>query len=120
MRDANLIFGDEVAVLGAEVETDTLVIEYPNKGEGTVLWWHVLVTTEFAAGTSLVFTLRDSDDDITYRDAILTDDILLADLLVGKEIVIGMRYDSQEYWKVAATPTGVFNAGEFSSWIEID
>ncbi len=122
MRDALLIFGDSIAVLGANVDSDTLELEYPNKGEGTVLWWHILVDTDFAGGTSLQFVLMDSDDDFSAdtRDAITTDDVLLADLVEGKEIVIGIHYDLKEYVKVQARPTGVFTAGDFHSWIEID
>jgi hypothetical protein len=121
MRDALLIFGDDIAVADADVDSDTLELEYPDKGEGTVLWWVVKIPVDAAGGTSMQFALMDSDDDITYRDAILTDDILLADLTKGKEIKIGMRYDLQEYVKVQARPTGTFTgATAFSSWIEID
>lgn len=122
MRDSLLIFGDgNLVTTGAEDSTDTLDLANVDKGEGTVLWWHVLVDTVFATGTSCVFTLADSPDDSTWRSRISSDVILAATLVLGYEYIVGIHWDTQRYLKVITTAVGTFDTGSsYASWIEID
>lgn len=124
MRDKLHLFGDNIDATGAAGDTDstdTLDLEKVDKGEGTVLWWVVRLREDFAGGTSCQFILADSPNDSTWRERIQTDAIVLAALLEGLEIKIGIHYDTQRYLKVIARTLGTFTGTDrFHSWIEID
>lgn len=125
MRDANLIFGDNVDLTGAAGDTDftdILDIEQINKGEGTVIWWVVRLEEDFAGGTSVQFALADSATvGGTYVEKILTEVTLLAACLEGKEWKIGVPYTTNKFWKVIGRTLGTHTGSNLvGSWLEID
>ena len=124
MRDKLHIFGDNIdatGVAGDYDSTDTLDLGKIDKGEGTVLWWKVMLEEDFAGGTSVQFILADSPDDSTWRERIQTDAIALAAALEGLTITIGIHWDTDIFLKVIARTLGTFTGTNlFGSWIEID
>ena len=80
------------------------------------------VGTTFAGGTSLVTSLQDSADGITYANTLIVSaDIAQATLVAGYEILyhflpIGLLQWFQFYYD----DTGAFSSGAVNAWVDVD
>lgn len=87
-------------------------------GAGTPLWLYVNVGTAFTAAgaATLVVSLQDSADNVTFADVAQSGAIPVASLTAGKAIQLGFPVPTRRYTRVNYTvATGPMTAGTISA-----
>lgn len=75
------------------------------------------VTTAFAGGTNVLFSLMDSADDSTYNAKISPAAVVTANLTAGAKIFIPVPPGIRRYLRLQRTEAGTYTAGKFDAQI---
>lgn len=114
--DALLRLSDGQAITATAASTNSIDAGR-DIGAGRPLYLVVNVTEEFAGGTSLTVALQDSADGTTFASVVSHAAVLLADLTLGKQIVIGLPPGLRRYLRANYTASGTFTAGKVTAHI---
>jgi hypothetical protein len=127
MIDARNVFSDGQLITGDIISTN--VIKLP----ATALLHHMdegvkkfrfmcTVKTDFAGGTSLISSLQDSADGVTYTNTeIVSADVAEATLVAGYVILNWfLPVDCLQWLAAYYNDTGAFTGGAVNAWLDVD
>jgi len=127
MIDARHVLSDLQAITGDTISTNviklpaTALLHHMDQGVKKFRF-HCTVGVVFAGGTSLISSLQDSADGVTYTNTeIVSADVAQATLVAGYEILNWFLPVGILQWIAAYyNDTGEFTGGKVNAWIDCD
>lgn len=115
--DALLRLSDKQAITTTAASTNVVDTRDNDIGAGRPLYLVLHVVEAFAGGTSLAVALQDSANNSTFADVVASPAIALANLTLGKKVVLGLPPGLRRYLRANYTVSGTFSAGKVTAHI---